>query len=123
MINFQIKEEIYNIPLAIYVGEYSEFSRLLDKIYNIGVQKQIHFGGESQILINKGDAECIIWLPRFEYSNIEDISTLSHEINHVCFYIFEYINIPILDNQSNHAYIYLNEYFLIKALKKLTHME
>jgi len=119
MIHFKITDNIYNIPLLVFIGEYEDYQESLRKKYNLKHTKQIYYGGESKILTQSGNAICIIWMPKFSYNNIDNIATLIHEIDHVGFYILEHVNIPILDNQSNHAYIYLKEYFLGKALKKL----
>jgi len=119
MIHFKINESIYHVPLFIFIGEYSDYQEVLRKKYNLNCTKQLYFGGESKILTQRGNAICIIWLPKFDYNNAQNMATLVHELDHTTFYILEHINIPILDNQSNHAYIYLKEYFLTKALKKL----
>jgi len=119
MIHFKIKEQIYRIPLAISVGNWIDYSELLLKKYNVESGKQIHFGGCCEWYKQDNFALASVWLPKFDYNEPYYIATLSHEIDHAVMFIFELIDIPILDNQSNHAYIYLKEYFLTKALKKL----
>jgi len=119
MIHFKIKEQIYRIPLAISVGNWIDYSELLPQKYNVESGKQIHLGGCCEWYKQENFALCSVWLPEFDYNNIYDIGSLSHEIDHAVMFIFDLLDIPILDKQSNHAYIYLKEYFLTKALKKL----
>lgn len=119
MINFKVSEKVYEIPLIISVGDYDKCAEQNEKKYNLKKLDQSYFGGEAKIWTNNGNAICTIWLPVFSYHNPEDISTLSHEIDHVAFRILEHVEIPIVDNMSNHAYIYLKQYFLNESLKRL----
>ncbi len=107
------------IPLIVTIGTWESRCGYLKKHYNIKPEKQIAYGGYSNMYIHNGCSESFIWMPTFDYNNIEAVVVLIHEIDHIAFNIFAVMNIPILDNHSNHAYIYLKEYFLTKALKKL----
>ena len=119
VVNFVIKEKIYNIPLFILIGTWDEYNEQLHKKYKIERKEQKNYGGEATFYTGDGSSLCSIWLPQFDISCIADITDLVHEIDHISQYIMEHFDIPILTGRSNHAYIYLKEYFTVQTLTKL----
>ena len=123
MVNFVIKEKIYDIPLSVVVGTYDEYTEYLNKKYKVEKTDQKYYGGQATLYTNRGAAIASIWLPQFNMGCISDIAALTHEIDHISQYIMEHFDIPILANQSNHAYIYLKAYFLYETLTKLKRLQ
>ena len=108
----------YTYSVLIYIGTWKEFHRYMKKSWNLDMGDQEFYGGMSQAISNKAAEYATIWLPRWE-NNPADISTLSHELNHMCFRMFDKIGIKVREGKKNEAFCYTQDDLLQRALETL----
>jgi hypothetical protein len=119
MKQYKIKCPLSLITIEIYVGTIEEFIEMMETKYKIyEKQKNINkYSGLAKFIENGHESRGIVWLEKFE-NTIEDIRVLSHEILHIAFNLYDYMN-AIIDNTNQEAFIYFYERLFEQALEKL----
>ncbi|MFA6716058.1 MAG: hypothetical protein WCS27_11825 [Victivallaceae bacterium] len=115
------KNNIYCIPVIIFVGSYEECEEYRKRRFKLQPKKQRFYAGYSDFLEDTKTGEFLgfIWMPRYTHT-ISNMGTLSHECLHIAMRILEVCNIQItFDNHE--ALAYLHGHIFEEALASILH--
>jgi len=110
----------YNYPVLIYIGSWKQFRRYMNRKWKCDMGKQKFFGGQHVAIGSKLQTFSTIWMPRWD-NDPNDINTLSHELNHMCFWLFDKIGIEAREGKKNEEFCHLQGNLLEQALETLNH--
>ena len=112
-----IKEDTYNIPVTLIIGDYSYYDKKVANKFNIERSEQKNFGAETRWVKANNGGEIIIWMPRIDFTSA-NYGTLAHELLHATFLIMENIGFKF-DYNNTEPINYLFDSLMTNTLWQL----
>lgn len=115
----KIEEDVFKRVTIILVGSKKDLDVFTQKNYGtitlLGDNNKV--GGCCVMETDNGLTFQLVWLEKFNRRNDEDVSILSHELNHVAYRIVEALGIEL--GTWAEPLCYYQEFLLLRALNKL----
>lgn len=111
-----ISEPIYNSSVTVHVCPWEDYRAYVLKRYGVN-------GGDNSDALGVCSTfgrHAHIWLKRFDYKNIQDVVTLSHECLHYVLDTTRYVGV-LPDNENHEFLTYFHDFAfrgLLEGLKK-----
>lgn len=124
--------DVFRTGVVVFIGDCESLRKFVNKNYTekyvadliesvnkYCIEENYYQNDIAARIYNSDSGRYIIHLPKFSFSyNINEISTMMHELLHATFLICDFIGIEYRYEGNNETYTYLQEFLLREALDK-----
>ena len=118
MVIIKIPNQIYAIPVHVFIGEYDKYYNYILNNYDTTIvdNGEKALGVTVPVKDKEGCSIITLWLSRFKSNDSNDLSILTHECVHASNMIFDKIGVKIDSDNDEHV-AYMTQYLFYQTVR------